>query len=419
MTTWRPVPRTPEAAAVHAAAEADRIARPERYRLGAAAADPVIARATRDGARLGNPSQWREGLAHYLESAAEDGRLNAVGRRTVLNTAVAKLRARISMARHLAAHPEIPDRPLTPPIVITGGWRTGTTFLFRLLATDPRLRAPLPAELGAPWRFAGLAGEERERLLEASSTPHQTLHLLNPEMAAVHDSGPCLPEECVLAMGTDFRNWGFSASVRLNGYSDWLADQNLAGSYLDHRKVLQTLDNGDGRRWVLKAPTHAAELPHLAAAFPGACIVHLHRDIVETIASATSLFAHFRSTFSDDVDGVDVGRFQTDQTERWLRRALTFRRSAAASAVTTVDVQYRDLLSATGSVLRQIYLAAGMNVPTDLNGMIERYQSAHPRHAKGTHRYTPAGFGLDEHEIRRRFDFYEPFERRDPAPSGS
>ena len=129
-------------------------------------------------------------------------------------------------------------------------------------------------------------------------------------------------------MGTDFRNWGFSSTVRLESYSRWLAGEDLGPSYRAYRRILQLLDAGE-RRWLLKAPAHTAELPHLAATFPGACIVFLHRDIVETVASGASLFATFRSTYSDAVDPVDVGRFLTDQTELWLRRAAAFRASDA------------------------------------------------------------------------------------------
>ncbi|GAA2720088.1 sulfotransferase [Actinocorallia aurantiaca] len=407
MTTWKPARRTPEAAAVYAAAEADRTARPERYRLGADTADAVIAQATRGvgDSLLDDPSEWREGLERYLESAAEDGRLNALGVKAAFGSAVTRLRARILTARHLAAHPETTERRLTPPIFIVGGWRTGTTFLFRLLAADPRLRAPLSAELGAPWRFADVEGKEREELLDSSSRAQDALHLLNPALATVHDFGTRLPEECVLAMGTDFRNWGFSSTMRLDGYSAWLAGQDLAASYTRHRRVLQILDAQDGRRWVLKAPAHLPELAHLAAAFPGACVVHLHRDIVETVASGASLFSVFRSTYSDDVDAHDVGRFQTGQTELWLRRALAFRDSPSAESVTVLDVRYEDLVSSTSSVLKQIYAAAGLAAPSDPDGMVARYHATRPRQAKGTHRYTPAEFGLDENELRERFAF--------------
>jgi hypothetical protein len=406
LSGWLPPARSREAQAIYAAAEAERAAKPDRFRLGADAVDATIERALRgrEPACLGDPSEWRRGLEQYLESAAEDGRLNALGARMLLSTASAKLAARAKLADLARSDPSIAARPLAPPIVIVGGWRTGTTFLFRLLATDARLRAPLPAELTAPWRITGRSGAEREAVIDASGAAHDLLHALNPRLAAVHDSGPRLPEECVLAMGTDLRNWGFSSTVRLESYSRWLAGEDLGPSYLAYRRILQLLDAGH-RRWLLKAPAHTAELEHLAAAFPGACIVFLHRDIVETVASGASLFATFRSTYSDDVDPADVGRFLTEQTELWLRRAESFRGSDRAAAVTVVDLDYADLVRETSVALRRIYGAAGLDAPTDLDAMVQRHHAAAPRGAKGAHAYQPADFGLEPSELRERFDW--------------
>ncbi|SEG91620.1 Sulfotransferase family protein [Thermomonospora echinospora] len=395
MTLWRPPQRTPQAEAIYAAAEADRATRPHAYALDPG---PIIARALRDTdpAELGDPVHWREGLERYLASAHDDGRLNAVGTRMVRDSAVAALRARLAMNR--LAHT---NRPLgQPPIIITGGWRTGTTFLYRLLATDPRLRAPLPAELAVPWKFAGASPQRREELIRVGSAANDLLNLLNPALATVHDHSPRLPEECVVAMNSGFRNWGFSATVRLDCYSHWLADQDLTGTYLSYRHVLATLA-ADSRRWLLKAPAHTAEPPSLAAAFPGACVIFLHRDIVQTIASGASLFCVFRSTYSDHVDPADVGRFQTDQTELWLRRAHAFRRTPQAGAITILDIAYDDLVHDTPAVLHRIYTAAGLT-PGDSTSMIDRYHAAHPRNAQGTHHYAAADFALDEADLRTR-----------------
>ncbi|MGI5328832.1 sulfotransferase family protein [Actinomadura nitritigenes] len=401
MKPWKPPQRTPQAEAVYAAAEADRAARPDAYALSP---EPVIAAAVRDAdpTGFGDPALWREGLDRYLTSARDDGRLNALGARMVRGTAVAGLRARLAMNR--LPHT---DRPLgEPPIVITGGWRTGTTFLYRLLATDPRLRAPLPAELAVPWRFAGASPERREELIDSGAAANDLLNLLNPALATVHDHGPRLPEECVVAMNSGFRNWGASATVRLDGYSRWLADQDFTDTYRRHRHVLATLDD-DGRRWLLKAPAHTPELPSLAGAFPGACVVFLHRDIVRTVASGASLFCVFRSTYSDHVDPADVGRFQTDQTELWLRRAHAFRQSAQAGTITIIDVDYDDLVRDTAAVLRRIYAAAGL-AAGDPAGMVDRYHADHPRTVKGVHHYAPQDFVLDEAEIRSRLAPWTP-----------
>lgn len=408
MSSWVAPPRSPAALQAYAAAEHDRELAPQKYRLGADAVQSVVDRACRgaDSTILGPAAAWRPGLVEYLGSAAEDGRLNALGALTVQNTAVGRLVARWRIAEYLRSHPDVERRPVGPPIVIIGGWRTGTTYLFRLLAHDPRLRAPLPAELGLPWKLPGeLAPEVREQRIQAAAAANQMLHILNPTMAAVHDSGPQMAEECVLGMGTTLCNWGFTATTRLNGYARWLARQDLSEEYRQHRRILQILDGCDGRRWVLKAPAHTAELDHLIATYPGACIVQLHRDVVSTVASGASLFATYRSTYSDEVDGADVGRTQLDQTELWLRRALGVRESDAAQRVTWVDVQYTDLVSRPEQTLHRIYAGAEMDSP-DVAAMLDRNEAVHSRDAHGKHRYSAAEFGLDPGEVRERLRFY-------------
>lgn len=401
MNTWQPPVRSAAARQLYAAAETDRAANPDRYQLGIEVTDTVVDRATAGSAtaELGEPDQWRAGLQQYLESAGQDGRLNALGARMVRDTAVGRLRARMAIDRYLRDHPEAAMRQVVAPIVIIGGWRTGTTYLFRLLAGDPRLRAPLPVELTAPWRIAGLDRADRDARIAASTAGHDMLHLLNPAMAVVHDSGARLPEECVLGMGTTLRNWAFTSTTRLDGYAGWLAGQSLAGEYAQHHRILQILDEGDGRRWVLKAPAHTAELDHLAATYPGACIVWLHRDIVETLASGASLFATYRSTYSDNVDAHDVGRFQTDQTELWLRRAVAFRDEPAAQTVTLVDIRYADLIADPQATLQHIYATANLD-PGDTPALDR------PRNSKGGHRYRPEDFGINAGAVRERMTFY-------------
>lgn len=209
-------------------------------------------------------------------------------------------------------------------------------------------------------------------------------------------------------MGTDLRNWAFSATTRLDSYTDWLAQQDLGPAYRNYHGVLRALDAGDGRRWVLKAPPHLAELPALADTFPGAVIVQLHRDIVETITSGASLFAVFRSTYSDEVDASDVGRFQSEQTERWLRRADAFRSDPSRGQVTVVDLAYRDLVADPVAAISAVYSAADMEPPGNLDTFVGAYNAAHPRHAHGTHRYAAGDFDLDPEELRERFEFHQP-----------
>jgi len=402
---WQAPARTPTAAAVYAAAEADREAHPERYRLDAAT---LVERALRGESEreLGEPD-WSEGLEVFLESAREDSRLNAVGLQMAAATVVGRLRARIATHRYFEARPDARSREIVAPIFIVGGWRTGTTFLQRLLAEDPRLHALRPWELGAPWKAAGANEEERARLAAGAQAAHDRLHLLNARLEQVHASGAALPEECVLAMGNDFRNWGFLSTMRLTRYADWLARQPFGGAYAHYRDVLRMLSEADGRRFLLKAPAHTAELASLLEVFPDAVVVHLHRDVVETVASGTSLFATFRSTYSDEVDGADVGGFQADQTVLWLERACALRDACAAEGRGTfVDVAYGDLVRHPLEVVRAILAAAGLDWSDALADALARHRAAHPRDRHGRHVYSAEEFGLDPEALRVRLAAY-------------
>ncbi len=401
--TWQPSARTAAAVAIYAAAEQDRVSRPDRYRLDPAAVlDRIAARDEICEAQFAKG--WRAGLETFLHSAREEGRLNAVGARMALQSAVGRLTAGAKIAKGREGNLASADAPLAPPIVIVGGWRTGTTFLFRLLGSDPRLHAQLPAELAAPWLFAESAPNAGPELTAAGS---ELLHTLNPDMAFVHPSGPTLPEECVLGMGTDMRNWGFTSLMRLPAYATWLAGEDFADSYARYREALQLLARNDNRRFVLKAPAHTAELRHIAREFPGAIVIQIHRDIVTTIASGASLFAVYQSTYSDDVDVVDVGRRQADQSELWFRRAAEFRSSPERGGVTLIDVDYGELIADTPGILEAIYAAVDMPPPPHLDEFVANYHAAHPRNAHGTHSYEPEDFGLNADELQERFAFLQ------------
>lgn len=400
-TPWSARERTAEVQAVYNAAEADRAANPARYELDPEA---LIARAfSKAQPAPDDDGDWREGFDIYVRSAREEGRLNALGQRSMASTAVGRLKARLAIARALKARPEAQARPINRPIFIIGGWRTGTTLLQRLLSALPGLRALFPAELSVPWRFTGLSEEERAVLLDAGDEAHKRLHLFNPAMQVVHPSGARLAEECVLAMGTDMRNWGFTSTLRCPSYTAWLARQDLAPSYRRYADILRLLQDDDHRRWILKAPAHTAELPALHAAFPDACIVHLHRDVVETVASGASLFATFRSTYSDGVDAAEIGRYQLETTALWFDRAMTARERHPTMPV--LDVSFGELTADPVAIAAKICRAFDV-AWTSASEEAGRAGLAGLRGQHARHPYSAEQFGLDPDEIRSRLAAY-------------
>ncbi|MEZ5376019.1 MAG: sulfotransferase [Acidimicrobiales bacterium] len=353
------------------------------------------------------PDDWQEALEVFVRSVNDDARLHRRGMAMAGATAVGRLRARMAIDRWYEHHPaRVGARP-EAPIFIIGGWRTGTTFLQRLLAASPTLRALHPWELGAPWKAAGADEQTRAQLIAAAQVGHDRLHELSPQLQVVHDSGADLPEECVLALGTTMRNWGFLSTMRLTGYADWLTGQDFGPEYEAYARVLAMLDDRDGRRFVLKAPAHTAELMSLIEAFPDATVVHLHRDVVETVASGSSLFAVFRSIYSDEVDPIDVGDFQARTTLLWFERAMAARDECERRGVGRfVDVAYTDFVADPLATARAVHEAADLGWNTTIEQALRERLDERATKPHGRHEYTPEQFGLDADEIRRRFSSY-------------
>jgi hypothetical protein len=398
---WTPPPRSAEARALYSAAESERACRPELFVLGA---QTILAAAfARSQLPAGDDGDWKAGFHAYIDSAREEGRLNALGMRSMVGTAVAKLQARAKISTTLAENPQVRTRTIDRPIFIIGGWRTGTTLLQRLLDGVPGLRGAMPSELSVPWRFLDLEAGASATLIVAGEGAHQRLHALNPQMQQVHPSGGRLAEECVLAMGSDFRNWGFTSTLRCPSYANWLLTQDTAPSYRTYADILRMLQDTSGRRWVLKAPAHTAALPALWAAFPDAIVLHLHRDVVETVTSGASLFAVFRSTYSDAVDPAEVGRYQLDMTAEWFRRAMAARDAHPGQKV--IDIAFRDLVADPVGLVRKLCAACDVAWDEAAQAAAEdRLASLNRQH--GPHKYAPEDFGLEPGEIRERLAGY-------------
>ncbi len=188
-----------------------------------------------------------------------------------------------SQRRRLGA--AIAAEPLLPPVFIVGHWRSGTTFLHELLATDPRFVAPNYLQSFATDHF--LRWENVLRRFEAFLPKRRPMD----DVAAGWDR-PQEDEFALLAMGAPSP---YEVMLFPN-------DRDGAISYLDiealpdpRRKaweeaLLTTLKRiafarrqssraAQAAEWfLLKSPTHTARVGLLQRMFPDARFIHVIRD---------------------------------------------------------------------------------------------------------------------------------------------
>ena len=371
----------------------------------------LLAEASRlEGLEDFGDDSFRLGLRELVSAVESEARLTPVGRWITRQRLLGMLRNRLRAEKLFHDHPKILDLEITPPIVITGIQRTGTTLLHRLLAADPDNRALLAWEALNPAPFLtvrrGSPGSgHRDPRIRSARLSQRALALMAPDFFAVHPVEAEAPEEDVLLLDYSFLSTVPEATLRVPSFSRWLEAQDVLPAYRYLKKLLQLLQwQKPGKRWVLKSPHHLEYLDALFAVFPEAKIVHTHRHPAITQASFCSMIAHGRGVFSDAVDPEEIGREWLRKVGRLVRRALDTRRRRGEDRF--LDVYYRDLVRDPTRQIERVYDFIGVSLGRETRKQIELARRRNRRHKYGIHEYRLDDFGLTREMVAEEFAEY-------------
>lgn len=351
-----------------------------------------------DPATLGPDTGWRTPFRLLAEALRDEADLNPLGRALAHGQIVQLLRARMRAVALWARHAEILETPIAPPIVILGPMRSGTTRLQRLLACDRRFAHTRTFESLHPIPFRS-RGPDRRALLTRIALA--VVERLNPAVAAIHPTRPYDPEEEFGLLSTSFGPPQFEVQWRVPSFTRWWETSDKECLYKEMRKLLQTISWHRGaspdRPWILKVPQYMEDLPALLAAFPGARLLCLDRDLAQVVASSASLVWHQMRIQSDNVDPAWIG-------EEWLRKTLRRNRIAAETRAARPDVPQLDLdYSAMDrdwrGEIRRVYDFLGLALTPE----VERRMAAYLDRARAHrgHRYSLGQFGLTPERLVR------------------
>ena len=348
---------------------------------------------------------YNRALEVLVESINDEAELTPMGRMIQRSRLSGALIQRLRIEELLKQRPEILGLELGMVILITGLQRTGTTFLHRLLYSNPDMQGvssaealePVPADLGP----AQGDGARSTRAMLAQ----RTIAYLSPEFNAVHPIDHREPEEDVMLLDLSFMSQAPEAMMHVPSYSRWLEQQDLSRAYEHFARVMRILCwRHQGDAWVLKTPHHMEYLDLFLKVFPDALIVQTHRDPRKTLPSFCSMVAHGRGMFSDTVDPTEIGAHWTRKTQRMLELCMQTRESLDPAQC--IDVSYYDLLDDPIAQLQRIYDRAGIDFTADAVRTAEQYVREHPQNRFGRHTYRLADFGLDANLVDRNFSSY-------------
>jgi hypothetical protein len=313
------------------------------------------------------------------------------------------LATRLRVQEALRKHPEILERPLSKPMMLTGLPRSGTSALFNLLAADPAARPLLLWESQFPDPPQNLAEGETDPRYLGVKAYYEQAHKKNPEFTKIHFASADTPEECVLLHALSLNGVHHGVEVMLEPYASWYRKQDLGPMYAYYRTLLQMLDwQRPGERWLLKAPAHMWAIEALIEHFPDVSIVWSHRNPLLCTASICSMTANILQ--GCEVDTRELGPVVMDFYATSLERGLAARdRSDPARFV---DVTHDDFVASSLGVVERIYGHFGMPLGEAAGTALQAHVAANPKGKHGRHSYSLEAYGLDPDQVRARFTDY-------------
>jgi hypothetical protein len=358
--------------------------------------------------------RWREPFRVLIAALDTEAELTLTGRLMARSDLLIALANRLAITEAVRRDPQIVRERIAQPIFITGLARSGTSFLYEVMAQDPDARVPLSWEALLPCPPPTADTYETDpRIARAHRLITQSNRVV-PEFASVHELSARLPWECGLIMINSFISDFFLASYHIPSYAAWVLRDSWAYAYAYHRQVLQILQWKNRRRqWLLKAPNHQEHLPTLLAVYPDARLIQTHRDPIVCMSSVPSLLGYLHWMRSDrpfDATAFERITIGTGLVDR-LDQVTALRDSGAIPAAAIADVRYQDLLADPIQVVRAIYAQFSMPLSEQTERRMRDYVCRKPQDKFGRHAY-----GVATSRARER-PLFEGYQRRYGVPS--
>jgi hypothetical protein len=312
------------------------------------------------------------------------------------------------------------------PVFIVGNPRSGTTFLYKVLAQDTQnftctrtwesvfapsitmrrvcyVLAALDRCLGSPLQGWIAGGEER---LQQEITMHK-FALLAPEE----------DEHFHVHTGSAVEIWLFAAfledAVPLTFFDSMLPDQDrerIIGYYVrcvQRHLYAHCTDQHPGQRYLAKNPYSSAKVGSLYRCFPDAKFVYLARNPLDMIPSWVSSVAYGWRFAGGTPDLYASRDFVLDMAEHWYRYPLEcFERAPRDSYIL---VRFDELVADIEETVRDIYDRFGLEPSPSLVRAARKAAERSCQYAS-QHLYSLEQVGLTREQIVDRLaDIFERF----------
>ncbi len=331
------------------------------------------------------------------------------------------LRNNAAFARERMQYPEIEREGITRPVFIVGINRTGTTYLHRLMARDPRFWSLRGYEYAEPVlskeeyaTIGGTGDDPRRARVEEMLESSRVVEVFK----GVHDFDVDEPAEDFPILNMAFGAWTSTVRFHIPEFGRWLAATGSRHAYAHHHRIMQHYNwqrrqrqPGHHGQWLFKMPFHLMELETLVETYPDALFIQTHRSPSQFMGSWSSFVEKARSLSVHPQPRESLGPELLAFMSGMMERGVNFREAHPELEHRWMDVNYVDLVEDPLAVVHSIYERFNWPLKRSvLNTMDDwLFQQAQHRRKQPKHRYDLADYGLTSEEVNAAFSGYRDF----------
>lgn len=348
---------------------------------------------------------YRERLEVYLAALRDIDGLHPAGVVSFYGQLLQVLKNRLLLTDLLRRHAEIEEIELRPPVVIAGLPRTGTTHLHNLLAAPPTFRTMPYWESVEPFPLPKEVGVEPDPRRARTDVAVAVLNTVMPYFPLMHEMTTDHVHEEIQLLANDVSTMLFETLGHVPGWRDYYQAHDQTPHYqhlATQLKAMQFLRGG--RRWLLKSPQHLEQVPVLNHVFPDSIVVFTHRDPVPVALSMIAMVTYAARMHRSPVPVQEIAHYWIDRLDRML--TLLIRDRDTIGPDRSVDVRFDEFMVDEVGTAEHVYGLAGEPFTDEARTAIAGYLAGHRRGRLGSVETSCEMFGLDEGDLRSRFEPY-------------
>lgn len=312
-------------------------------------------------------------------------------------------------------YPEYRQQIVEKPIFIVGNFRSGSTFLHRLLTKDEQFTglksweiylAPSIVQrklLRMTMRLNYLVGNPVQRLIEAFEKALSNYSYM-------HKTGLNEVEEDGQVM---FHIWStynllaffpFPKLVRKYIYYDRdMPDEGKQNDMKYYHEVLQRhVFAHQGKRYIAKSPTYSPKVRTLHEKFPDAKFINLVRTPLRVIPSSISMFSNHWKTYGDPESEYPpmVGETIIEHSKHWYLYPHQYLKQLPSDQY--ILIRFKEFVRDPKKCVERIYQQFDLQMSAAY-AQILAHESEKAKQHKSGHQYSLRDMGIEESRLVREF----------------